>query len=149
MDSNTLETLCKMHGPLQNFVLNSSSGQALICFKTRDDVMRAQKALNQCQFGSQIITAEYISEQEAVQVARTMSSSSAAGDLSTSRGADSSLSGLWSQNTSSSSSSNKPVGGQQWNGASSNSGVWGSLWAGPSGLDEHSSFLPNDLLGGQ
>ena len=57
------------HGPLQYFYFNLPHGQALVKYKSIDEAVKAQKALNTCQLGNTTIVAEFVSEDEAMRFA--------------------------------------------------------------------------------
>ncbi|XP_067671153.1 trinucleotide repeat-containing gene 6C protein-like isoform X2 [Haliotis asinina] len=64
IDGSTLRTLCQQHGPLRLFHLNLSQGQAVVCYNSKDEAIKAQKALNTCVLGNTTILAEFLSDQE-------------------------------------------------------------------------------------
>ena len=137
--------LCSQHGNVSAFHANTSQGQVLVGYHTRDEAMRAQRSLNSSVLNNTTIRADLMSD---IDVGSIM-------DQATSP-ATSTVSSLsqWSQSSTApprSAPFNKTEGSTPWNGATSiGGGVWGSgLWA-PQQDDRHagSHFLPENLLGG-
>lgn len=78
IDGSTLKTLCQQHGPLQFFYLSLNHGQALVRYSSKDEAVKAQKALNTCVLGNTTILAEFVSEREANHLVEQSSTTSAA-----------------------------------------------------------------------
>ena len=169
---NTLKTLCMQHGPLQAFHVFQSLGQGIVCYRSKDEAAKAQKALNTCSLGTTTIVAEFCVEADVQRLIEQGQSGQQQPAVNTS------VSSLWpnppSSTTSPATSQGPPQRstsfssagskleagspGSQWNGASSvGGGMWSSgtgsssssLWA--HALDEppQNPLLPGDLLGGQ
>lgn len=64
IDGATLKTLCRQHGPLLNFFVNQTNGQALVQYATRQEGLKAQQSLNTCVLGNTTILAEFVEEAE-------------------------------------------------------------------------------------
>ncbi|KAK6623834.1 hypothetical protein RUM44_010690 [Polyplax serrata] len=58
IDGSTLKTLCRQHGPLQNFHLYLNHGIAFAKYSSREEASKAQTALNNCVLGNTTIFAE-------------------------------------------------------------------------------------------
>lgn len=63
-DGAILKTLCSQHGPLLNFFVNQSNGQALVQYATRQEGMKAHRSLNSCVLGNTTILTEFVDESE-------------------------------------------------------------------------------------
>jgi len=63
IDASTLRTLCLQHGPLQMFNL-MNNGVALVKYKSREEAMKAQSALNNCYLSNTPIYVDLIAENE-------------------------------------------------------------------------------------
>ncbi|KAK6170119.1 hypothetical protein SNE40_018591 [Patella caerulea] len=148
IDSSTLKTLCQQHGPLSCFVPLQQLGSALVCYSSKEEAAKAQRALNQCVLGGTTIFAEFITEEDASRFAK--------------HSAMNVPSQQWSQNQQQqqqqqmSQLNNAAAPASPWSLAptpylpSSGSGsMWGSsLWGGASD-DHNSNPLVNNILGGQ
>lgn len=62
IDASTLRTLCLQHGPLQMF--NLLNNVALVKYKSREEAMKAQAALNNCFLSNTTILVDLIAENE-------------------------------------------------------------------------------------
>ena len=137
VDGSTIKNLCSQHGPLQTFLHSAQFGQAYVCYKAREDAVKAQGHLSAFPFGSTLIKAEFVSDADAQRL-QEMSSGGGGGGSQ------------WPPQVTPpqvvSAGLRPPFPGQpQVNGGN----MWsssGSLW---SPLEEHAdNMLPGGLLGG-
>ena len=150
MDGSVLRTLCMQHGPLQCFYLNTAQGQALVKYSTKEEAMKAQNSLNECQLGDSTILAEFISDTDAVRFIEQQNALSAPSQWSQSAqigGNRQSAFGLPNQRTSDVGNWNMPSGSSgssMWGHADSNvrgdSTGAGNLWG---GMEDPHSVLGN------
>ncbi|XP_041362960.1 trinucleotide repeat-containing gene 6C protein-like isoform X2 [Gigantopelta aegis] len=160
IDGSLLRTLCVQHGPLQKFHLDLGHSQAVVCYCTKEEASKAQKALNTCVLGNTTILAEFVPESDAIRFMEQSNPSQ------------------WSQNSQSSYSGHPgpaPMSQGQghsrsrqtsqfysrpdnspWNPVSSSmSGggntMWGSIWGGGASTDEQISnpLHFGNILGGE
>lgn len=64
IDGSTLRTLCLQHGPLLQFHLIVNHGTAIVRYANRDQVAKAQSALNNCVLGNTTILADILPDTE-------------------------------------------------------------------------------------
>lgn len=122
--ADNIKTLCQQFGTLQGFLPNLQFGQAFACYKSKEDVMNAEKKLAQLSLHAEMVGEAEVQKMTEMLAAATSSSSSS--------------SSVWSKG-----------GASNWNGGASSGGLWGgsssgsSLWGNP---DDHNSLLPGNLL---
>jgi trinucleotide repeat-containing gene 6 protein len=150
--------LCIQQGALQTFLHSAQFGQAYVCYKSREDAIRAQKSLNALVFGNTAIIADFVSDAEVSRL-QELSGANPPGSAPPT----SSAGAHWSQQPMH--SGPRPAfGGPKFdqaspiNGAANLSGAGGSMWGsggtGGGGLwgpiEEHpdNHMLPGGLLGG-
>ncbi|CAL9693829.1 unnamed protein product [Knipowitschia caucasica] len=64
IDGSTLKTLCMQHGPLDTFHLNLPHGNAVVCYRSKEEAAKAQKSLHMCVLGNTTILADIATEEE-------------------------------------------------------------------------------------
>ncbi|KAK2160609.1 hypothetical protein LSH36_129g01128 [Paralvinella palmiformis] len=64
IDGGTVKNLCVQQGSLQTFLHSAQYGQAYVCYKSREDAIKAQKSLNALVFGNTAIIAEFVNDAE-------------------------------------------------------------------------------------
>ncbi|ESO84209.1 hypothetical protein LOTGIDRAFT_155537 [Lottia gigantea] len=146
-DGNLLRTLCLQHGSLTGFQPIPQIGCVIVSYSTKEDAMKAQRALNSLPINNSTLYADFISEED---VERLASNSTISMNLSTTS--------QWSQNH------HQQPQQQQLNVGGNSSSTWsttptpylptsgsGNMWS--SGLwgataDDHNSN-PLNILGGQ
>lgn len=156
IDGSTLKTLCMQHGPLDTFHLNLPHGNAVVCYRSKEEAAKAQKSLHMCVLGNTTILAEFASEEE---INRFFAQGQTMATPSSGWQAIGSSQSRIEQSHPFPSRASEP---NQWNsGDLHSSSLWGgpnyssSLWGGASGTEAGrmssppiSSFLPVDHLTG-
>lgn len=145
IDAGTLRTLCQQHGPLRWFSLNSS--QAVVRYTSKEEAVKALKALHGCALGNTVIQADFLPDSDAMQLINQQSSSFQTAPTPP-------PSSQWGQSPSSSAAPS----GYPWNSAppmsappsmSEGGTMWGpSLWDAP-GSDQGPVPSLSNILGGE
>jgi len=137
------------HGPLQQFYLNLGRGEALVKYRTVEEAMKAQKALNHCLLGNTTIMAQCVPEAEATQYLEQQNSGMnqwsggsqggrGSAVIGGGRGGRQDMGGWGGAPTT-------PVSSAMWGGGRS-SGSGGGLWGGMEDNGPHN--LLGNMLGG-